>query len=284
MPITRVRLRDPEPDENGDYAHAVYGTDAPETYETQGGDREVRMAAGNDRVTVNDGFLDSYTDLTIWLGAGDDKITNRGGMGSGVGIHGGKGNDDIAVGAGDGVSVGWGDDGNDVMRSLGGDEGNYLYAGPGNDTLHAGPSPGGDELWGGPGVDRFFLHDEGNDTVHILQGHSGTAANSAKPDTRDHVFNFQAEAPADEPGEQDIIDLSRIDANPGADGDQAFTFIGHGAGKGPLQMGQAAWFYNHEAGPDDVAVAFVGAEGRRAIVLEDFAAEVGKLDAGDFWL
>jgi hypothetical protein len=140
--------------------------------------------------------------------------------------------------------------------------------------------PGRDHLYGGPGVDRFFLNDDGDDTVHLLTGHTGTAADAAKPDTRDVIDNFD---PA-----QDHIDLSAMDASPNVEGDQAFTWIGY-AGSGssqgkPLQMGQVGWFYNYEPGSDDIGVAWVTAGGRQALVLEDLAAQAGQLDASDFWL
>lgn len=83
--------------------------------------------------------------------------------------------------------------GNDIL--LGNDVGNRLDAGAGNDRLNGGK--GNDTLIGGAGLDRFEFADLGG-TDKILDFVSGS----------------------------DKIDLTRLDANASATGDQAFTFVG----------------------------------------------------------
>ncbi|MDQ3143742.1 MAG: pre-peptidase C-terminal domain-containing protein [Pseudomonadota bacterium] len=86
-----------------------------------------------------------------------------------------------------------GDAGHNVLVGLGGDD--ALGGGAGADRLFGGT--GNDLLTGGAGKDRFVIAEIGG---------------------RDRISDFSH-------GE-DLIDLSRIDANVAADGDQAFTFIG----------------------------------------------------------
>lgn len=280
MPITRTRLPG-EPDENGDLPHAVFGTDGPEVYRTQGGDMEVSLLGGNDRLIVDRAYQTEYFELLARLGPGNDLVPARA-MGSGVWIEGEDGNDRIAVGAGDGSSGAQGGPGNDVLRSLGGDEGNWLRGGEGSDQLYS--SADRDHLFGGPGVDRFYLNDDGDDTVHFLTGHTGTAASAGKPDQRDVIFNFDPEPGDPRNGDdwitdQDRIDLSVMDADPAAEGDQAFAWIGSTA-KAPLGMGQVGYFVEGE----HAVVAWINAGGRQAVVLNGLADQAGQLGAGDFWL
>jgi Ca2+-binding RTX toxin-like protein len=78
---------------------------------------------------------------------------------------------------------------------------NAITGGAGNDTLIGGT--GADKLTGGAGADRFVF----------------SAADLA---TQDEIMDFSH-------AQADKIDLSAIDANSSASGDQAFAFIGTGA-------------------------------------------------------
>jgi VCBS repeat-containing protein len=122
---------------------------------------------------------------------------------------------DFAFGQGgnDVIDGGNGDDwldggsGNDLV--IGGAGRDFLFGGSGNDILIGGA--GRDLMFGGSGQDIFRFQSLGDSTA---------AANG-----RDSILDFNATAGAS----QDIIDLSAIDANANAAGDQAFNFIGNGA-------------------------------------------------------
>ncbi|MFL5337067.1 MAG: calcium-binding protein, partial [Geminicoccaceae bacterium] len=88
-----------------------------------------------------------------------------------------------------------GDNANNVLQGLGG-----------NDTLIG--STGSDTMTGGTGADRF---------AYLLTGDSPTGAT-----TRDLIMDFSH-------SEGDKIDLSAIDANASANGNQTFAFKGTGA-------------------------------------------------------
>ncbi|MEF2074010.1 calcium-binding protein [Consotaella aegiceratis] len=93
--------------------------------------------------------------------------------------------------------------GNDVLAGRGGND--VLLGGAGNDILFGGI--GADTLNGGAGSDIFTFQAIGESTVAAA--------------TRDTIQDFVRG--------QDVINLSAIDANTGAAGDQAFTYIGAAA-------------------------------------------------------
>ena len=137
---------------------------------------------------------------TIMGRGGDDRIEGGifhdkldGGDGNDT-ILGGQGNDTAAGGAGDDILRG--EDDNDSLA--GGDGADGLNGGNGNDRLNGGT--GDDSLTGGDGKD-IFAFDDG----------SGT----------DSILDFRRN--------QDKFDLSDIDANTNAAGDQGFAWIGAGA-------------------------------------------------------
>lgn len=95
--------------------------------------------------------------------------------------------------------------GNSANNGITGGNGNdSLNAYGGNDLLYGGA--GGDHLAGGAGADVFAFK----------------ALSDSRGTTFDTIFDFLT-------GEQDKIDLSVIDANPFAGGDQQFSFIGASA-------------------------------------------------------
>jgi Ca2+-binding RTX toxin-like protein len=110
----------------------------------------------------------------------------------------GYGGDDHLIGQENRI-VFYGGDGHDLL--VGSTVGDVLHGENGNDTLIGGP--GADELWGGSGNDRFlYTHIGATDTIGDFV--SGT----------------------------DTIDLSGIDADTAAAGNQAFSFIGNAAFSG----------------------------------------------------
>ncbi|HVZ43897.1 MAG TPA: VCBS domain-containing protein [Ramlibacter sp.] len=104
-----------------------------------------------------------------------------------------------------------GGDGNDSL--LGGNGNDVLQGSDDDDTLAGGI--GADDLYGGKGADRYVF--------------TGAADSSVKASGRDTIMDFdQGQGPFNG-AEGDVIDVSAIDANTGAKGNQAFTWIGGAA-------------------------------------------------------
>jgi serralysin len=152
-------------------------------------------AEGDTLVAIENLTGSAYNDQL----AGNDAANVLRGLG-GFDLISGYGGDDTIYGGDLGDSLA-GQDGEDDLH---GDAGNdALDGGAGNDTLHG--DAGRDKLIGGNGGDRFIwavVEDTG-----------------ANPDAADTIVDFNA-------AEGDRIDLSAIDANLVASGNQAFTFIG----------------------------------------------------------
>jgi Ca2+-binding RTX toxin-like protein len=139
-----------------------------------------------------------------------------------------RGHDDITGSSGRNILQGLG--GNDILDGLGGND--DLYGGAGNDDLYGGTGDddlvggsGDDDLVGGTGAD-YLLGGSGFD---FLSGGSGAdifdfdfASESAVGSKRDIISDFRA-------SENDIVDLSTIDANERVSGNQNFSFIGGSA-------------------------------------------------------
>lgn len=142
-----------------------------------------------------------------------------------------RGHDNITGSEGRNILQGLG--GNDIIYGLGGND--DLYGGAGNDDLYGGNGDddlvggtGDDDLVGGSGAD-YLLGGAGFD---FLSGGSGAdvfdfdfASESAVGSRRDVISDFRA-------SENDVIDLSSIDANVRASGNQSFSFIGGSAFSG----------------------------------------------------
>lgn len=108
----------------------------------------------------------------------------------------------------------------------GGTSGNHTITGrPGSDTLNGGA--GNDRVSGGDGNDAI-IGGQGADALHggagadkfVFKSHTESTATS-----RDTIYDFNYAA-------GDRIDLSAIDANTAAAGNQAFVFIGSSAFSG----------------------------------------------------
>lgn len=125
-----------------------------------------------------------------------------------------------------------GNAGNDILNGNAGND--IMNGGTGNDTLNGGD--GNDSLDGGTGVDilnggngnDLLLGSNGRDTMtggagaDIFRFGAAVADIGVTAATRDIITDFSR-------AQGDIIDLSAIDANTGAGGNQAFTFIGNAA-------------------------------------------------------
>jgi len=143
-------------------------------------------------------------------------------------IQGTAGDDELVGSDGDDIIYGYA--GNDALYGFGGNDtldggaGNDLLVGlNGNDTLLGGDgddeligSAGSDQMFGGAGADLFVARIQTE--IDVINDFSGTL-----------VFSTNAQGRVVRvPGENDKIDLSRIDANVNLDGDQAFTLVQHG--------------------------------------------------------
>ncbi|MBL8660484.1 MAG: hypothetical protein JNM75_12100 [Rhodospirillales bacterium] len=213
-------------------------------------------------------------------------------------IHGGTGND-LIYGAGgdndtwDGDDLLYGDDGNDrIFGSYGDDQ---MYGGTGADEL--GGQAGNDTMYGGSGNDKLgggsgndWLYGEGDadvlsgrgDLDHLSGGPGNDifdydAVTDSKGAARDVILDFAGAGAA----AGDRIDLSTIDANTTAGGNQAFKFVGTAAFSGPGQVRVAA------SGADTLIQ--VNTDANKAtvemdILVKDGAATPTQWVAGDFIL
>jgi Ca2+-binding RTX toxin-like protein len=157
----------------------------------ESGKDTLRGDAGNDSLnggTDNDTLFGGASNDTLEGSSGDDLL------------DGGTQNDTLDGGTG-----------NDVLR--GGDGFDFLFGGSNNDTLVGGN--GVDTLNGGSGQDT--LRGQGSDDVFRFT--STSDSNFAAADFIDGITGVGS-------GAGDVIDLSIIDANLLAGGNQAFNFLG----------------------------------------------------------
>jgi len=153
-------------------------------------------------------------------------------------VYGGAGNDTFAGGPANDAFVGGA--GDDTMYGLGGSD--WLEGGLGADTMRGGL---------------------GNDLYVYQSAAESTAAKT------DHILDFEYVS--------DHIDLTRIDANTGSAGDQAFAFIGsdafsHTAGELRAYQSGASWFVEGDVDGDGNAdlVIQVDPVAGHAIIASDF--------------
>jgi Ca2+-binding RTX toxin-like protein len=153
-------------------------------------------------------------------------------------VYGGAGNDTFAGGPANDAFVGGA--GDDTMYGLGGMD--WLEGGLGADTMRGGP---------------------GNDLVVYQSAAESTAAKT------DRILDFEYVS--------DHIDLTRIDANSSAGGDQAFSFIGstafsHTAGELRAYQSGASWFVEGDVNGDGNAdlVIQVDSVGGHPLIASDF--------------
>ncbi|MEM7505667.1 MAG: glycoside hydrolase family 9 protein [Pseudomonadota bacterium] len=247
-------------------ADSLYGGQGNDTlYGDQGGDRLFGQGgndtlvggAGADRIdggagTDTAGFTDAFGPVRADLagtvaGAGHAKgdiylsVENlRGGT-----------RDDQLFGDAEGNML-WGLGGSDRLQGRQGDD--RLFGGAGDDTLFG--NAGQDQLFGGGGADRFSFFAATDTRLGAIR--------------RDVINDFAA---------QDVIDLSRIDADAGQAGDQAFAFIGRAAFSG--SGAEIRYFIDRG---DDYTILQVDMDGDGA---QDFQIELAgpiTLDEQDFIL
>ena len=163
-------------------------------------------------------------------GSGNDRIAGNFGDNN---LIGGAGADKLFGQAGSDTLIG----GNNADTLIGGAGGDRLLGVKGNDVLNAGSgkdflngSGGGDLLLGGGGADTL-IGGGGSDTLNGGKGHDVMDGGGGRD-----TFVFKAVGDSTPDGHRDVIqhfvigkdmvDLSAVDARSGAQGDQAFNFIG----------------------------------------------------------
>ncbi|HEX8192491.1 MAG TPA: M10 family metallopeptidase C-terminal domain-containing protein [Allosphingosinicella sp.] len=104
-----------------------------------------------------------------------------------------------------------------------------IFAGAGDDTLIGGG--GADLLFGGLGADTL-IGNGGADTFRYQ------SVAESRPDAPDTIVSFLSGT--------DKVDLGRIDTDPVATGDQAFTFIGENAFSGGGERAELRLVYNEQ--------------------------------------
>ena len=166
------------------------GNSANPFNEASGGDGADRITA---RIEMTMFDLDSTARNTVYGGEGDDRLTAI----------------IVTDGAMSGFSELFGGAGDDRLKVSGGNE-NFLWGNVGDDTLLGGV--GNDNLIGG----------QGNDYLRGYAGDDAFEFQSARDGERDRIDGFVIG--------DDVIDVSRIDANAFRGGNQAFTFDATGDG------------------------------------------------------
>jgi 2',3'-cyclic-nucleotide 2'-phosphodiesterase (5'-nucleotidase family)/DNA-binding beta-propeller fold protein YncE len=180
---------------------------------------------------------------TMWGGAGDDSVMGDGG---GDRILGDAGRDTLNGGAGNDTMLG-GLDGDLVQ---GGDGDDRLLGEAGDDTIEG--ELGADVLVGGVGADIFSFAS----FAESLRGQS------------DRIRDFNG-------AEGDRISFAGIDADPLADGDQAFAFVGTGAflaGQASIRVvrGESGTAIQVDAGDGGALEMVVLLVGQPALAASDF--------------
>lgn len=212
-----------------DYANGLFGGSGNDTLSGRGGNDTITGGMGADVLSAEGGI-----DMVSYKGsAAGVEINLRGGYGRGGDaegdylfgsfenaegsdhrdiIFGNAADNDLHLGGGnDGAA---GDAGNDAIH--GGDGNDYLIGDLGNDDVRG--DAGDDSLRGDEGNDRLTGGD-GNDWLYGGAGADQFRFSDLDLGDTDQIDDFDR-------SEGDRINLSAIDANTVAAGNQAFTFVG----------------------------------------------------------
>ena len=189
---------------------------------------------------ANDTVLKALMDRTPLALDGTMANDRLSGMSGDDTLRGGDGNDQLSGAAG-----------RDSLRAWTGND--RVYGGTGDDTLTG--DTGADQLYGGWGADSF---------VFCSVADSGPIQTTA-----DTIGDFTSG--------RDVIDLTRIDANPNAPGDQAFRYLGAAAFDGQAGALRVAVF-----GGD--MIVLLDTNGDRIADSVLFLTNVSALTASDFLL
>jgi|GEM_PF-998858 serralysin len=181
----------------GDGNDTLHGDDGFDTLDGGDGNDELHGDAGDDTLLAGPGadrmFGGADTDTASWLASPMPMNASL-----------------LASQAKDGAGI---DTLNGIENLIGSAHGDTLVGDGGPNALFG--EAGGDVLTGGGGPDRLFGGGDG-DVFRFADG------DSSRGDARDEILDFR-------PADGDLIDVSAIDANPAAAGDQAFAWIGAAA-------------------------------------------------------
>lgn len=237
--------------------NSAWGGDGNDTIEMSG--ISWALFSGITHTAYGDGGNDTITSVTEGSSSGEGGTSDADTM-----LDGGAGNDVLTAttifGAEDDASGGarlYGRTGDDVLRVYGGVR-NTLDGGAGDDTITGGT--GADRIIGGPGADTL-RGGGGNDAFIFL------FADGVAPSPRDTILDFGTGSAA---RGDDIIDLSRVDANVDIAGNQAFVFGGTGVGQ--------VWVEENPDTAGSLVMANTGGAELLMIAVEDWASR----DASDW--
>jgi serralysin len=221
-----------------DYLHGeqgddtIYGDDGNDAMHGGSGADTLDGGAGQDLAQYDGSPSGVLINLMVGKGWGGDATGDQ--LISIEGVYASE-HDDTLFGDDNGNTLS-GEGGSDKIKGFGGDD--YIWGGDAADTLYGmggtdmiHGNAGKDHIVGGDGQDSLF-GDEGADTfVWSSTAEAPVNGPSYNVCNTDVIVDF-------DPGEFDIIDLSGIDADVYASGDQAFTFIGTAAFSGtPGELG-----------------------------------------------
>ncbi|HYE44803.1 MAG TPA: calcium-binding protein [Caulobacter sp.] len=235
------------------------------------GDDLIAAGAGNDTVVGGEGadiVTGGHGDDGLTGDLGDDSLDGGGGSdtldgGDGADLLYGQGGLDTLTG-GAGADQAWGGAAADTIS--GGDDSDILHGEDGADTVHG--EAGDDVVTGGLGNDTLF----GGDGLDVLTGGGGRDFLAGGAGADSFVFTALTDSLVTAGGRdtitdllaEDLIDLSAIDANSGAAGDQAFVkvaaFTGV-AGQLTLSLSGASTLLRVDVDGDsvaDMAIAMAG--------------------------
>ncbi|MGB3316362.1 MAG: M10 family metallopeptidase C-terminal domain-containing protein, partial [Albidovulum sp.] len=226
-----------------------------------GADTDTVVAVNSQAVRINLSItgaqktgLGSQTFIDIENLTGGSKSDQLKGDGQSNDLLGRKGHDKLYGGSGDDLLKGEG--GND--RLYGGADDDVLLGGNGNDTLSGGT--GNDVIRGGGGRDQLRGNQDADTFVFVSVADSGTGA------ARDVILDFMSGT--------DVIDLSQIDADGVAPGDDAFVFGGTTA------TANGVWYALNGAD----AIVYMDVDGDGLADSEISLLNIGALSATDFVL
>ena len=252
-----------------DINHSVAWPSTRAINDLSGGARNDEITA---HTTLNDGGdigPDDQVSSTLSGGLGSDKLTSTiytfasyGDIPRNV-LYGGDGDDRLTASlltfeqdAPSGASELYGGTGDDRLKVTGGN-GNFLTGNQGNDTLLG--STGADRMIGGQG-DDYLRGYAGDDTFEFQSARNGE---------RDRIDGFAIG--------DDVIDISRIDANAFRGGNQSFTFDASGdGGTGKI------WVEDY--GTRSIVHADTGRAILDIVLLDGRGVDAGDYGASDFIL